>query len=46
MLGLRYKQGFTFEEMAAVYGENPKTLQARLTRVLRQLHDEIVAAGS
>lgn len=45
MLVLRYKEGFTFQKIAAVRGENPKTLQARLSRVLRQLHDEIVAAG-
>lgn len=44
MLLLRFKAGLTFKEMAAVSGENPSTLQARLTRVLRQLRDEVVAA--
>jgi RNA polymerase sigma factor (sigma-70 family) len=35
---LRYQQGFTFEEMAAICDEKPGTLQARVTRALRALH--------
>jgi len=31
---LRYQQGFTFEEMAAICGEKPGTLQARVARAL------------
>lgn len=31
---LRYQQGFTFEEMAAICGENPGTLHRRVARAL------------
>jgi RNA polymerase sigma-70 factor (ECF subfamily) len=34
---LRYQQGFTFEDMALIYGERPGTLQARVARALQQL---------
>ena len=33
-LVLRYQQGFTFEELGAVFDEKPGTLQARVTRAL------------
>jgi RNA polymerase sigma factor (sigma-70 family) len=33
-LVLRYQQGFTFEELGAVFGEKPGTLQARVMRAL------------
>ena len=34
---LRYQQGLTYEEMAAMSGEKPGTLQARVARALRRL---------
>jgi RNA polymerase sigma-70 factor (ECF subfamily) len=33
-LALRYQQGFTFEELGAIFGEKPGTLQARVMRAL------------
>jgi RNA polymerase sigma-70 factor, ECF subfamily len=33
-LVLRYQQGFTFEELGAIFGEKPGTLQARVMRAL------------
>jgi RNA polymerase sigma-70 factor (ECF subfamily) len=34
---LHYQQGFTFEDMAEIYGEKPGTLQARVMRTLPKL---------
>jgi RNA polymerase sigma-70 factor, ECF subfamily len=34
---LRYQQGFTFEELSAIFHEKPGTLQARVMRALPQL---------
>jgi DNA-directed RNA polymerase specialized sigma24 family protein len=31
---LRYQQGFTFDELGAIFGEKPGTLQARVMRAL------------
>lgn len=36
---LRFQQGFTFEEMAAVCDEKPGTLQAQVTRTLPKLRE-------
>lgn len=40
---LRYQQGFSFEEMAAICGEKPGTLCARVTRALPLLRARIEA---
>jgi RNA polymerase sigma-70 factor (ECF subfamily) len=40
---LRYQQGFTFAEVAAMCGEKPGTVQARVTRALPQLRARIEA---
>jgi RNA polymerase sigma-70 factor (ECF subfamily) len=37
VLVLRYQQGFTFEDLAAIFGEKPGTLQARVARALPTL---------
>jgi RNA polymerase sigma-70 factor (ECF subfamily) len=34
VLLLRFQQGFTFEELAEIFGEKPGTLQAKVTRAL------------
>jgi RNA polymerase sigma-70 factor (ECF subfamily) len=38
---LRYQLGLTYEEMAQICDEHPGTLQARVTRAVRQLRDRI-----
>jgi len=38
---LRYQQGFSFAEMAAICGERPSTLCARISRVLPRLRRDI-----
>jgi RNA polymerase sigma-70 factor (ECF subfamily) len=40
---LRYQQGFSFTEMAAICGEKPSTLNARVVRALPQLRRAIEA---
>lgn len=40
---LRYQQGLTYEEMAAICGEKANTLQARVARAVRRLHELIDA---
>jgi RNA polymerase sigma-70 factor (ECF subfamily) len=40
---LHYQQGFTFAEVAAMSGEKPGTVQARVTRALPQLRARIEA---
>jgi RNA polymerase sigma-70 factor (ECF subfamily) len=40
---LRYQQGLTFEDMAAICGEKAGTLQARVARALRRLRELIEA---
>lgn len=40
---LRHQQGLTYEEMAAICGEKPGTLQARVARALRRLRELIEA---
>jgi RNA polymerase sigma factor (sigma-70 family) len=37
VLVLRYQQGFTFEDLAVIYGKKPGTLQARVARALPTL---------
>ena len=39
VLLLRFQQGFTFEELAEIFGEKPGTLQAKVTRALPLLRD-------
>ena len=36
---LRYQQGFTYDELAEVFGENAGTLQARVSRALPALRE-------
>ena len=36
---LRYQQGFSYEEMAAICHEKAGTLQARVSRALRRLRE-------
>jgi len=40
---LRFQQGLSYDEMAQISGENPGTLQARVSRALRRLRDLIEA---
>lgn len=42
---LRYMEGFTYEEMARICGENPATLQARVARALPVLRKCLEGKG-
>lgn len=41
VLVLRYQQGLSFEELSALFGQQPATLRARMRRVLPRLRANV-----